>query len=209
MKNTDSNSSDLTKFLLTVMLIVFVLGANHIATRSHPQEVFVDEDSIITIGGKIIGFQSLTSDTSTVLIGNQVQTVNKNDRIQINSNNYLTLTGNQISANGNNYYSGILSVPSKLSHVILFQQPPVEFPINMKTTLNINENIIIIKSLGNNIFNIQTSNSNYNIKIEDGKSTYITDSENFGFYKLERNDEKFTAYLIGIYSDDLKVTIEA
>lgn len=195
--------TDIFKVIATFTIIAFLLLGAQFATRSFPQDILLDNDSIFQIGSDIVAFQSTSTIGSNVIIANQVQHVNNNDVIPLSNGASIQITGNQVQGD---FISGIFAIPTRLSHIILFEGSTFTVPIEAETLLKNTNASIGITQISQDVFKLTSNKMSYNIEMPENKTTYITDADNFILYKIHRAQVDFEITPIGIYENDFEIT---
>ncbi len=170
----------------------------------------LDNQSKFDYNDNIIAFQSISGEGATLTINAEQSTAEKFDTIAMGGRESLTLSGKQTTMNGNTYFNAFLTIPTRLNHVVLFEQSTLSIPDFAKSfEVSFLSDVITVTSINNDIYQITSGANNYNIFLPDGKITYITDADNQGFYKLWHKDNKIFVTLVGIYTDgELSITVK-
>ena len=196
--------TDIFKVIATFTIIAFLLLGAQFATRSFPQDILLDNNSIFQVGSDIIAFQSTSTTSSNVLIANQVQQVNNNDIIPLSNGASIQITGNQVQGD---FISGIFAIPTRLSHIILFEGNTFTVPTKAETVLKNTNSSLTVTQISQDVFKLTSNEMSYNIEMPEDKTTYITDADNFILYKIHRSQNNFEITPVGIYESDFEVTI--
>ena len=176
------------------------LGGNFI-TSSFPQTILVNQETIIEFNDNLLSFQDIDSSDANITINGRQTSANSNDVIALGGRQSVVLTGNQITSNGNTFFEGLLTIPTRLNHVILFEQSQVLIPDTARqiSIKFLNEEIMLIDK-GNDVFSVQTGENAYDIQLSD--ITYITDTNNEGLFKVWHRDNNYIISLVGYYGEE-------
>ena len=176
------------------------LGGNFI-TSSFPQTILVNQETIIEFNDNLLSFQDIDSSGANITINGRQTSANSNDVIALGGRQSVILTGNQVTSNGHSFFEGLLTIPTRLNHVILFEQSQVSIPDTAKQlSIKFMDEEIILVAKGSDVFSVQTGENAYDIQISD--ITYITDTNNKGLFKVWHRDNNYIISLVGYYGEE-------
>lgn len=182
----------------SIIFLMLVLSTSFI-TSSFPQDILISTDTVITFDENTLRFQDIDTHGANITINNVPHYANNHDTIAMGKRNAVILTGNPTTIGDQTYYSGTLTTPTRLNHIILFDQNTISIPDTAQTIkINFKENEITLTSITPNTFRIDTGKSTYNTIIP----SYFTDSNNIGLYKINHIDDQYTISLVGYYIDN-------
>ena len=200
-RNYEEPSSTLTKLLFTFLILSFVFLGGNFITSSFPQTILVNQETIIEFNDNLLSFQDIDSSGANITINGRQTSANSNDVIALGGRQSVILTGNQITSNGNAFFEGLLTIPTRLNHVILFEQSQVSIPDTAKQlSIKFMDEEIILVAKGSDVFSVQTGENTYDIQISD--ITYITDTNNKGLFKVWHRDNNYIISLVGYYGEE-------
>lgn len=180
--------SNLIKSIILISLLAGIFMVSGIIISAYPQHLWVDNKTVIeaTVGNFDNGHVNIR--------GNQVQ-YTPGDTIFLEGKDYIRIIGNQIQFGDNTFTGAVRSLSSDISQNVLFEQKIGSFAIsNSAGKVIIDNTIINIIPITNNIMNIKTSDSDYNVELVDNTS-YIKSKSIM--LKLIKNDNNIEIYLIG------------
>ena len=200
-RNQEESSSTLTKLLFTFLILSFVFLGGNFITSSFPQTILVNQETIIEFNDNLLSFQDIDSSGANITINGLQTSANSNDVIALGGRQSVILTGNQVTSNENTFFEGLLTIPTKLNHIILFEQSQVSIPDTAKQlSIKFMDEEIILVAKGNDVFSVQTGENTYDIQISD--ITYITDTNNKGLFKVWHRDNNYIISLVGYYGEE-------
>ena len=200
-RNQEESSSTLTKLLFTFLILSFVFLGGNFITSSFPQTILVNQETIIEFNDNLLSFQDIDSSGANITINGLQTSANSNDVIALGGRQSVILTGNQVTSNGNSFFEGLLTIPTKLNHIILFEQSQVSIPDTAKQlSIKFMDEEIILVAKGSDVFSVQTGENSYDIQISD--ITYITDTNNKGLFKVWHRDDNYIISLVGYYGEE-------
>lgn len=202
-KSNDSDeSSPLIKLGFTFMIILLVFIGNIFVTSSLPQHILVNQDSMFEFNNNILTFENTSINGSSITLNGESFYVENRDVITMGQRNSIKLTGRAVSVSDEIFYSADLTIPTKLNHVILFENPPLVFKDDLEAIkIKFGEQCVHFSIVDqvNHIYEIDTHTNKYNIELAPGDTTYITDDENMGLYKFSHKDDTIEISVVGYY----------
>ncbi len=179
--------SSLPKLLLTVFILSLVFLFSSAIINAYPQKLVINKDTVI-------GDIKFISNNTILIKGNQVQ-IGQNDIISIGGRDYVKITANQVSIQGEIYNRGIRLLSPLFTQNMLFEQKIVTYSSLKSARIIIDSDQILITPISSNIFNIKSKNENYNIELSNGISYINTASKTM--LKLHKTKENIDVYIIG------------
>ena len=132
--NEPGNESDSVsgKISATILLLLVVIFSNAFVTSSFPQNILINEDTTFNFHGNLLSFQDVSEQGATVILNANQESVNNRDVIAMGGRNSILLTGNQVSVGENDFFTGQVTIPTRLNHIILFEQSTLELKDDLK-----------------------------------------------------------------------------
>lgn len=135
---------------------------------------------------------------NTVIIKGHQSQLAQNDIVSIGGRDYIRFTGKQVSLSGNVFSQGIRTLSTTISQNLLFEQLILQFEVTKTSKISVDDDQILITPLSDNVLNIQTKYSNYNIEFSNN-ITYIN-TEAKTMLKLQKVNGYIKVFLIGFDS---------
>lgn len=188
------------KIAATILLLMVILFSNALITSSFPQNILINEDTTFNFGGNLLAFQNISEHGATVLLNANQESVNNRDVIAMGGRNSIILTGNQVTVGESKYYTGQVTIPTRLNHVILFEQSTLELKDDLKDIeINFRDEVISLKNEFEDVYLIHDGTNEYNINLPVGTITYITDKNNEALFKVSHSKDIIKVSLVGYY----------
>ena len=208
--NEPGNESDSVsgKISATILLLLVVIFSNAFVTSSFPQNILINEDTTFNFHGNLLSFQDVSEQGATVILNANQESVNNRDVIAMGGRNSILLTGNQVSVGENDFFTGQVTIPTRLNHIILFEQSTLELKDDLKIIdINFRDHQITLENEFEDIYLIHDGVNTYNIELPVGDLTYITDDENDVLFKVQHIEGKIKIALVGYYpAEEFTVT---
>lgn len=192
----------------TILLLLVVVFSNAFVTSSFPQNILINEDTTFNFHGNLLSFQEVNEQGATIILNANQESVNNRDVIAMGGRNSIRLTGNQVSVGENDFFTGQVTIPTRLNHIILFEQSTLELKDDLKIIdINFREHQITLENEFEDIYLINDGSNTYNIELPVGDLTYITDDENDVLFKVQHIEDKIKIALVGYYpAEEFTVT---
>ena len=192
----------------TILLLLVVVFSNAFVTSSFPQNILIDEDTTFNFHDNLLSFQDVSENGATVILNANQESVNNRDVIAMGGRNSIRLTGNQVSVGENDFFTGQVTIPTRLNHIILFEQSTLELKDDLKIIdINFRDHQITLENEFEDIYLIHDGVNTYNIELPVGDLTYITDDENDVLFKVQHIEGKIKIALVGYYpAEEFTVT---
>jgi len=198
--NESEKDSVIGKIGATILLLIVILFSNALITSSFPQNILINDNTTFNFGGNILSFQSVNEQGASVLLNANQEHVNNRDVIAMGGRNSIILTGRQVAVGENMFYSGQVTIPTRINHVILFEQSTLELKDDLKDIeINYRTQIISLKNEFEDVYLIHDGVNEYNIDLPIGATTYITDKDNEALFKISHLSGMIKVSLIGYY----------
>jgi len=203
MPNDESDNDVMGKVGATLLLLLVVISSNAFITSSFPQSILIDEDTVFNFNGNILAFQDVNEHGATVILNANQESVNNRDVIAMGGMHSIILTGKQVSVGENEFYTCQIAIPTRLNHIILFEQSTLELKDDLKIIdINFREHQITLENEFEDIYLIYDGVNSYNIELPVGRLTYITDNENEVLFKVHHIEDKIRIALVGYYPNE-------
>jgi len=203
MRKDDNSDASLQKLGITLILILFVVGGSNFITSSFPQNILVSEETIIEINDNVLAFQNVGVEGANITINGKQQTANNYDTIAMGGRESVILTGKQTVFGEDSYFDGLLTVPTKIRHIALLEQASISVPDNASRILiEFKNEQLELNYKFNDVYEVVTGESKYNVQISDNRFTYITDSNNEGLFKVWHKGDDIIISLVGFYGTE-------
>jgi len=203
MPNDKSDNDVMGKVGATLLLLLVVVFSNAFITSSFPQNILIDEDTTFNFNGNVLAFQDVSEQGATVILNANQESVNNRDVIAMGGRHAILLTGNQVSVGENDFYTGQVTIPTRMNHIILFEQSTLELKDDLKIIdINFREHQITLENEFEDIYLIYDGVNIYNIELPVGRLTYITDNENEVLFKVHHIEDKIKIALVGYYPNE-------
>lgn len=203
LSEKNEESAAMGKIGATVLLILVVLCGNALITSSFPQKVLVNTETIFNFDGNILSFQDVNKDGATVILNANQESVNNRDVIAMGGQHSVILIGKQISVGENDFFSAQVTIPTRLNHIILFEQSTIDLKDDLKNIeINFRDQNISLKSDIEDIYLISDGLNTYYIELPVGGMTYITDKDNEALFKVHHIKDIIRISLVGHYPDE-------
>ena len=194
------DSAVVGKIGATILLLMVILFSNALITSSFPQNILINSDTVFDFGGNILSFQDVNEHGATVLLNANQESVKNRDVIAMGGRNSIILTGNQVTVGENDYYTGQVSIPTRLNHSILFEQSTLELKDDLKDIeIDFRDQVISLKNEFADVYLIHDGVNEYNINLPVGAITYITDKDNEALFKISHVEGIIKVSLVGYY----------
>ena len=194
------DSAVVGKIGATILLLMVILFSNALITSSFPQNILINSDTVFDFGGNILSFQDVNEHGATVLLNANQESVKNRDVIAMGGRNSIILTGNQVTVGENDYYTGQVSIPTRLNHIILFEQSTLELKDDLKDIeIDFRDQVISLKNEFADVYLIHDGVNEYNINLPVGAITYITDKDNEALFKISHVEGIIKVSLVGYY----------
>lgn len=183
-----SQQTNLIKSIVLISLLVSVFIFSGIVISAYPQHLWVNNQTVVdsTVGNFNNGTVNIR--------GNQAQ-YSSGDVILLDGKDYIRIIGNQKQIGDDTFINAIRTVTASISQNVLFEQRVGSFPIsNSAGKIVVDDVVINIVPITNDIVNIKTSDSDYNIQFVANKA-YITSKSIM--LKLVKINNEMEIYLIG------------
>ncbi|MCK5021570.1 MAG: hypothetical protein KAS32_31470 [Candidatus Peribacteraceae bacterium] len=195
----DEESNPLQALVILSGILLMLILSTQLITSSFPQNILVNENTVIEFNDNVVTFQNITSEGANITLNNAPHYANTHDIIALNKRNSLTLTGTTTTIATQTYHSAHLTVPTRLNHIALFDQTSLSIPDTSKViTITFKENEIVLTNIVEDTFKLETGLNKYNIVISN---SYFTDSNNVGLYRMNHQEDEYIITLIGFYQD--------
>ena len=202
MLKDESESSDMGKLGGTIILLMIVFFGTSFITSSFPQDILLNTASTFQYKENTVAFQSVGAEGATVVINGHQDQANNNDLIAMGGRQTITLTGHQTAHNGVDFYQGLLTIPTKLNHAVLFEHSMLAVPDSASIiTITLGDDSIVLVNQGNEVYRVKSGGNNYNINLKD-RLTYITDVKNIALYKVKHTGTEIQVTLVGFYEEE-------
>lgn len=205
----EDNSDDIfTKLLATVILIVVVVFSNVLITSTFPQNILISTDSVFNFNGNILTFEHINETGADIILNGESFRVENRDVIAMGGRNAITLSGCGCFEDCDIYYCGTLSIPTRLNQIILFEQSSTDLKDDLKhIEIVFKSQTITIENEINDIYLVSDGLNSYQVNLPVGATTYITDKNNEGLFKVKHEEGIMKISLVGYYPDEeLKIT---
>ncbi|MCK4665564.1 hypothetical protein KAU33_02375 [Candidatus Dependentiae bacterium] len=187
----------------TILLILVVLFSNAFIMASFPQNFLANSDTIFNFNGNILSFQSVDEHGATIILNANQESVKNRDVIAMGGMHSVILTGKQVSVGENKFFTGHVTIPTRLNHIILFEQSTLELKDDLKEIeINFRTQNISLKNEFEDIYLISDGLNSYNIQLPTGSTTYITDKDNEALFKIHHTEGKIEISLVGSYPNE-------
>jgi len=205
----EDSVTSLQKIIITFLLIIFVIGGSNFITSSFPQNILISQDTIIELNDNILAFQDIGINGANITINAEQHQANNYDTIAMGGRESVILTGKQTVVGEQTLFNGLLSIPTKINHIALFEQSSLSIPDNSKRIkIEFRDEVLEIEYKCDNIYEVKSGQSLYDIVITDNKFTYITDSNNEALFKVWHKDNEIVVILVGYYGkEEFTITV--
>lgn len=198
--NEAEDSAVAGKIGATILLLMVILFSNALITSSFPQNILINEDTTFNFGGNLLAFQNVSEHGATVLLNANQESVNNRDVIAMGGRNSIILTGRQVTVGESDFYTGQVTIPTRLNHVILFEQSTLELKDDLKDIeIDFKDHVISLKNEFEDVYLIHDGVNEYNINLPVGAITYITDKDNEALFKISHVEGIIKVSLVGYY----------
>lgn len=198
--NEAEDSVVIGKISATILLLAVILFSNALITSSFPQNILINEDTTFNFGGNLLAFQNVSEHGATVILNANQESVNNRDVIAMGGRNSILLTGKQVTVGESDFYSGQVTIPTRMNHVILFEQSTLELKDDLKDIeINFKAQTISLKNEFEDVYLIHDGVNEYNINLPVGTITYITDKDNEALFKVSHIEGIIKVSLVGYY----------
>lgn len=202
-KNREEEDETIGKISATILLVIVILFSNALITSSFPQNVLLNTETIFNFDGNILSFQDVNKDGATVILNANQEAVKNRDIISMGGRHTVLLIGKQVSIGENEFFSGQVNIPTRLNHIILFEQSTLELKDDLKDIeINFRTQNISLKNEFADIYLISDGLNTYNIQLPVGGLTYITDKDNEALFKVHHIKDTIRISLVGYYPDE-------
>lgn len=184
----------------TILLLAVILFSNAFITSSFPQNILINEDTTFNFGGNLLAFQNVNVSGATVILNANQESVNNRDIIAMGGRNSILLTGRQVTVGEEDFYAGQVSIPTRMNHVILFEQSTLGLKDDLKDIeINFRSQTVSLKNEFADVYLINDGVNEYNIDLPVGATTYITDKDNEALFKISHVKDIVRVSLVGYY----------
>ena len=198
--NEAEESAVIGKIGATILLLAVILFSNAFITSSFPQNILINEDTTFNFGGNLLAFQNVNESGATVILNAKQEPVNNRDVIAMGGRNSIVLTGKQVVVGEEDFYTGQVSIPTRLNHVILFEQSTLGLKDDLKNIeINFRSQTVSLKNEFADVYLINDGVNEYNIDLPVGATTYITDKDNEALFKITHAKDVVRVSLVGYY----------
>lgn len=198
--NEAEESAVIGKIGATILLLAVILFSNAFITSSFPQNILINEDTTFNFGGNLLAFQNVNESGATVILNAKQEPVNNRDVIAMGGRNSIVLTGKQVVVGEEDFYTGQVSIPTRLNHVILFEQSTLGLKDDLKNIeINFRSQTVSLKNEFADVYLINDGVNEYNIDLPVGATTYITDKDNEALFKITHVKDVVRVSLVGYY----------
>lgn len=198
--SNEEDSAVIGKISATILLLAVILFSNALITSSFPQNILINEDTTFNFGGNILAFQNVSEHGATVILNANQESVNNRDVIAMGGRNSIVLTGKQVTVGESDFYSGQVTIPTRMNHVILFEQSTLKLKDDLKDIeINFKSQTISLKNEFEDVYLIHDGVNEYNINLPVGAITYITDKDNDALFKISHIEGIIEVSLVGYY----------
>ena len=202
-KERKEENAAMNKIGASILLVIVVLFSNAFITSSFPQKVLVNSETIFNFNGNILSFQDVNKNGATVILNANQESVNNRDVIAMGGQHSILLTGKQVSVGGNDFFGGQVTIPTRLNHIILFEQSSLELKDDLKDIeINFRDQHISLKSEIEDVYLISDGLNTYYIELPVNAITYITDKDNEALFKIHHIKDTIRISLVGHYPDE-------
>lgn len=209
-KSNPISSGDKTsnKLIATIILLLVVVFSSVLITSSFPQDILINTDSVFDFNGNILTFQEINETGAIIILNGETLSVNNRDVIAMGGRNSIELCGEECFKNDDIYYHAKLSIPTRLNHIIIFEQSTLEFKDNLKDIeISFKSEIIHVENEVADIYLISDGANKYDVSLPVGATIYITDKSNEGLFKIKHEEGIIRISLIGYYpNEELSIT---
>lgn len=204
----NNDSGILNKLIATFALILVVVFSNILITSSFPQNILISTDSIFNFNGNVLTFEHINKSGADIILNGESFRVENRDVIAMGGRNAITLTGCECFEDCDIYYCGTLNIPTKLHQIILFEQSSTDLKDDLKhIEILFKSQTITIENEINDIYMFSDGLNSYQVNLPVGATTYITDKDNEGLFKVKHEEGIMKISLVGYYPDEeLKIT---
>lgn len=198
--NEAEDSAVIGKISATILLLMVILFSNALITSSFPQNILINEDTTFNFGGNLLAFQNVSEHGATVILNANQESVNNRDVIAMGGRNSIILTGRQVTVGESDFYTGQVTIPTRINHVILFEQSTLELKDDLKDIeIDFRDQVISLKNEFEDVYLIHDGVNEYNINLPVGAITYITDKDNEALFKISHVEGIIKVSLVGYY----------